>query len=706
MHARVSMSWVGCSSSASASWCWRPTPASTLRAGRAPRTRRGSSSARTSCALGGRTLAPPVLIRCVWRARATAVASATRRPGHLAARSSRSPTAAGGRRSATVVYGEAELLRRDPPPARACGCGCRRCSRSTPRRPTPTRSSARRSTSTPTRELARVFVPTPAWQPRRRRPASAHNFLVLTGPPEMGKTAIARMLGLALLTAGLGGARVHPARAGRDALRPRPRRSCSSPTTRSARPSTGRTPPSAGRTSSTAILRATDEHHWLVWTSRPAPLRAGLRRLHRERGGERFPQPGGGAGRRLRARRRGEDADPLPPRARRGPPARAARADPRRTARRSSSTRTSRPSGSAASSRAARRVERRSSASCASRPRRWRRRYAALEPEHRELLFAMLDSPPGPVAERDLADALRRHATQRAAEGAGRPRRPARRPLPAGDRDEGRLGASELARPRDRVAGRPTPTRAAASSRAAASTARRSRSPASGGAAGERERPLLRGDADWDALGDGLLPPLPRARRGRGDPAAAACSPTPATYAEVRALARLVLDRLGWGGQGGQRRRDRRLGGRSRRKLDPRPEPPAVAMTWLELEPSRRAADAARSSSASRTGCGSPSCSPSTTRSCSRGSASRSATRDVLADVRDQHAARRAAARARAADRDAARGSRGSTGASPARRVTSREALTLRGDDLPELPLAPTRSPSPGSRSSGCCATC
>ena len=41
--------------------------------------------------------------------------------------------------------------------------------------------------------------------------------------------------------------------------------------------------------------------------------------------------------------------------------------------------------------------------------------YRALEREHRELLLAMLDSPPGPVAERDLAAALRRHASQRAA---------------------------------------------------------------------------------------------------------------------------------------------------------------------------------------------------------------------------------------------------------------------------------------------------
>ncbi len=35
-----------------------------------------------------------------------------------------------------------------------------------------------------------------------------------------------------------------------------------------------------------------DDQHWLVWTSRPAPLKAGLRRVQRERGSERFPAPG------------------------------------------------------------------------------------------------------------------------------------------------------------------------------------------------------------------------------------------------------------------------------------------------------------------------------------------------------------------------------------------------------------------------------
>src|SRR5581483_8780984 len=40
------------------------------------------------------------------------------------------------------------------------------------------------------------------------------------------------------------------------------------------------------------ILRVLDDQHWLVWTSRPAPLKAGLRRVQRERGSERFPAPG------------------------------------------------------------------------------------------------------------------------------------------------------------------------------------------------------------------------------------------------------------------------------------------------------------------------------------------------------------------------------------------------------------------------------
>lgn len=39
------------------------------------------------------------------------------------------------------------------------------------------------------------------------------------------------------------------------------------------------------------LLGSLDDRHWLIWTSRPAPLHAALHRLHQERGAERFPAP-------------------------------------------------------------------------------------------------------------------------------------------------------------------------------------------------------------------------------------------------------------------------------------------------------------------------------------------------------------------------------------------------------------------------------
>jgi len=105
-----------------------------------------------------------------------------------------------------------------------------------------------------------------------------------------------------------------------------------------------------------------------------------------------------------------------------------------------------------------------------------------------------------------------------------------------------------------------------------------------GGASGERQRPLLRCDADWDALGDGLYTlcaDLDEAEAirllhviadaGDGD--------------EVKALAELVLKRLGWSGKAVSVDAIGAWAAVSA-NLDPRPEPPAVAMTWLELEPS------------------------------------------------------------------------------------------------------------------------
>ena len=104
-----------------------------------------------------------------------------------------------------------------------------------------------------------------------------------------------------------------------------------------------------------------------------------------------------------------------------------------------------------------------------------------------------------------------------------------------------------------------------------------------GGARGGRARPLLVEDADWDALGDGLhylcadidepdaLLLLRVLAEVELDP-------------ETEALSRLVLKRLGWSGQAVS---VDAIGAWSAvaSRLDPRPDPPAVAMTWLELEP-------------------------------------------------------------------------------------------------------------------------
>jgi len=104
-----------------------------------------------------------------------------------------------------------------------------------------------------------------------------------------------------------------------------------------------------------------------------------------------------------------------------------------------------------------------------------------------------------------------------------------------------------------------------------------------GGAEGTRERPLLRDDADWDALGDGLhhlCAELDEAEAVRLLDVLAAAGED----AETRALAELVLRRLGWSGKAVSVDAIGAWAAVSK-WLDPRPTPPAVAMTWLELEP-------------------------------------------------------------------------------------------------------------------------
>ncbi len=255
--------------------------------------------------------------------------------------------------------------------------------------------------------LARVFVPTPAWQ-QAVSVLQQHNFLVLTGPPEMGKTAIARMLGLALLSQGW---EVH------ECTRPDQvyeRLDPSRPQLFIADDAFGSTEYRADAAERWAaeldgILRATDSTHWLVWTSRPAPLRAGLRRLHRERGAERFPQPGAVQ----------VDASALGPEEKTLILFRHARAASLSDATREFLRREGRQIVEhehftperirrfIAAGAPANEVERQLSEPTEA----MKTSLAALTPELRELLIAMLDTPPGPTAERDLADALRRHCS-------------------------------------------------------------------------------------------------------------------------------------------------------------------------------------------------------------------------------------------------------------------------------------------------------
>jgi hypothetical protein len=263
------------------------------------------------------------------------------------------------------------------------------------------------------RELAAVFVPTRAYR-RAIAVLDAHRFAVLTGPPEMGKTAIARMIALAQMTAGW---------EAYECVRPEDLWRSFDPgraqvfVADDAFGSTEYRPDAAERWAREMerILRALDDRHWLIWTSRPAPLRAGLGRLHRERGAERFPAPGevlvdasalDVAEKTLILFRHAKSTElPLETRhvlRRRGFELVAhPHFTPERIRRLVAHLQAAPAGGLGLAHLAGAELSDPTEAMSAS--------FRALAPEHRDLLVAMLDTPPGPVTERDLTSALRRH---------------------------------------------------------------------------------------------------------------------------------------------------------------------------------------------------------------------------------------------------------------------------------------------------------
>jgi hypothetical protein len=169
------------------------------------------------------------------------------------------------------------------------------------------------------------------------------------------------------------------------------------------------------------LLPILDENHWLIWTSRPAPLKAGLGRVQRERGSERFPAPGEvlvdasdldlaektlilfrhAKGRGASSAARGlvrstalaivEHPHFTPERIRRFV-----------TDRLETLPQLALEDGP---SRVREAVER----ELASPTEAMRTSFRALETEHRELLIALLDAPAGLIDERELAATVRRH---------------------------------------------------------------------------------------------------------------------------------------------------------------------------------------------------------------------------------------------------------------------------------------------------------
>lgn len=454
-------------------------------------------------------------------------------------------------------------------------------------------------------ELARVFWPTRAYE-RARTALGQHRFVVLTGPPEMGKTAIARMLALALLTDGWEAHEcTNPAQVWR-VFDPDRRQVFVAD---DAFGSTEYRPDAAelwarelGR-----ILAALDDRHWLIWTSRPAPLKAGLRRVQREHGSEHFPAPGEvlvDAGeldlsektlilfRHAKRRDAGAEACSM---------LRSAGVSivehPHFTPERIRRFVAERLDGlvSSGGGNDERRVLRLVEHELAQPTEAMRSSFRALEEEQRELLIALLDAPAGLIDERDLAATVRRHH----AGGLSRP--PGElidrltdhflriTPLGIGwvhpswrDLVIGELRDDDAARQRFLSASGIYGVMLAVSQQ--------------GGPAGERSLPLLIADSDWDTLGDRiaellyeledqdvarLLLALGETLRGELEPE---------QQPEVESIARYVL---------GAARRAWHKQARplpvflveawyvTAAVLPEHVDPPSMTRTWTELHPSR-----------------------------------------------------------------------------------------------------------------------
>jgi len=140
------------------------------------------------------------------------------------------------------------------------------------------------------RELAPIFYPTEAYSEAIVK-LTKHNFAVLEGPPEVGKTAIARMIGFARLSMGWEAL---------ECLSPDDffqLYSQEKPQIFIADDAFGSTEYDPSRTNLWSynlerIIRLLDRRHWLIWTARKHILEIALEKMRLQGKSEEFPHPG------------------------------------------------------------------------------------------------------------------------------------------------------------------------------------------------------------------------------------------------------------------------------------------------------------------------------------------------------------------------------------------------------------------------------
>ena len=137
--------------------------------------------------------------------------------------------------------------------------------------------------------LATVFSPTAAYF-AAQRVLHKHNFVVLTGPPEMGKTSIGLIIALGCVTEGW---RFFDCTQPNDLLEARAGEGPMIFFVDDAFGSTEYRPDLAQPWGDQLerVLGRLDAQHRLIWTSRPAPLHAAIATMNLEGNAEHFPKP-------------------------------------------------------------------------------------------------------------------------------------------------------------------------------------------------------------------------------------------------------------------------------------------------------------------------------------------------------------------------------------------------------------------------------